>query len=160
MPFLLANWRLVLLAVLLAAIGVQTWRLDRSQAAHTKLEAEFNAFKGAVAALGEQAKREAAAKEASDRANKEKADAENAKTRRDLAGVYDAYRKLRDARGASGGGLSIPGPITSGPAGTCFDPAQLRGALRALDEGILGIAQTGDQAVIDLDTAKRWAQTR
>ena len=31
-------------------------------------------------------------------------------------------------------------------------------ALRSLDEGGLGIVETGSQAVADLDTARSWAQ--
>jgi len=160
MTFLLANWRLVLLAVLLGVIGVQTWRLDRSQAEFKALEASFEQFKGSVRALGEKAKADVALQQAKDNERKAKSDAENSKTRRDLSGVYAAYRSLRDSRSSGGGGLSAPGHAPGDPSRTCFDSAKFGAALRRLDEGVLGIAETGDQAIADLDSARRWAQGR
>ena len=119
---------------------------------------ELEKWKADAITAGEKAEQEKLAKEADDKKRKEESDAENAKTRRDLAGVYDAYRKLRDSRSAGSGGLSAPSPSAASPDRTCFDPAKLGAALRRLDEGVLGIAETGDKAIADLDTAKRWAQ--
>jgi len=157
MTFLLANWRLVLLAVLIGAIGVQSWRLDRSQKAYASLEAEFEQFKGSVKALGEKAKADAALQQAKDSERKAKSDAENAKTRRDLAGVYDAYRRLRDSR--SGGSLLPTTPSGSAsPATASFDRTGLDRALSEFDRGVTGLLEQGDQAITDLNTAKAWAQ--
>ena len=160
MTFLLANWRLVLLAVLIGAIGVQTWRLDRSQKAYASLQAEFEQFKGAVAALGEAAKKKAAEQESADKTKKEQADAENAKTRRDLAGIYAAYRSLRDSRGSGGSLLPAAPSGSTSPATAAFDRTGLDRALSEFDRGVTGLLEQGDQAIADLDSAKFWAQGR
>lgn len=157
LTFLLGNWRLLIMGILLLIVGIQTWRLDRAEKREEAVRAEFAEFKGGVAALGAKAQKEALERERRDVERKEKADADHAKTKSDLNAVYAAYRSLRDQR-SGGGGLSSPAPSASSPERICFDPTQFRAALRRLDEGILGIAQTGDQAIADLDTAKKWAR--
>ena len=54
MPFLLANWRLVIVATLLLALGIQTWRLDRAKAEVAEVQALVTACEGRVSALGKQ----------------------------------------------------------------------------------------------------------
>ena len=160
MTFLLANWRLVVLAVLLGVIGLQTWRLDRSQAEFKALEASFEQFKGSVKALGEKAKADAALQQARDSERKAKSDAENAKTRRDLAGIYAAYRSLRDSRGSGGSLLPAAPSGSTSPATAAFDRTGLDRALSEFDRGVTGLLEQGDQAIADLDSAKFWAQGR
>ena len=111
----------------------------------------------------------AAAKKAADATNeanriaKEKADAANAKTKRDLDGVYAAYRSLRDQRRV---GSLLPAAPTgaASPAAACFDrPALDRGMAEAdgvLQRGAEKILLRGDTAIVDLNTAKAWAQKR
>ena len=145
-------------AVLIAALGialkVQTGRLDAAKA-------EYAAFKVKVEILGEQAQMAAKTRELEDLATKKRADDENAKTKRDLAGVYDAYRSLRAQRA---GGSLLPAAATGSgsPDRACFDRAALdRGLEKAdglLQEGAIGILQRGDQAIVDLNTAKGWAR--
>ena len=81
-------WLSIGAAVLIAALGialkVQTGRLDAAKA-------EYAAFKVKVEILGEQAEKAAKTRELEDLATKKRADDENAKKKRDLAGVYDAY---------------------------------------------------------------------
>lgn len=92
---------------------------------------------------------------------KENADAERDKAKRDLAGVYDAYTKLRDARIRASVLPASPAGAT-GAAGITFDRAALdRGLAEAdgvLQRGVEKILRRGDQAVEDLNNAKRWAQ--
>ena len=138
-----------IILVLGVSLKIQSARLE-------SCKAEYAAFVATTEALGKAAEKAAKDKEAKDKANKEKADAEQKRLTADLA---TAVKRLRDAR-SRGGGLSSPAPVAASPDRTCFDPALLSGALRRLDEGLLGILESGSQAVIDLDTAKSWAQQR
>ena len=132
---------------LVVALKVQTHRLE-------SLRAEYAEFKANVEAIGKAAEKTAKDKEAKDKSNKEKADAEKKRLTADLAA---ALKRVRDSR-SSGGGLSAPAPAADSADRTCFDPAKLATALRNLDAGILGIVESGSQAVSDLDTAKSWAE--
>lgn len=158
---LLLNWRVWAaagIAVLMLAVYVQTVRL-------TACKAEYAKFVGGVEALGKAAQKAAQDKAMQDKLFKENADAENARTTDGLRADLDAARKrLRDER-ARGRTLSAPAATAASPDKTCFNPALLAGAIQRLDEGIgrfeegvLGIVESGSQAVIDLDTARRWAQ--
>ena len=151
-------WIVLGTAVLIAALGiavkVQTGRLDAAKT-------EYAAFKAKVEILGEQAEKAAKTHELEDLATKKRADDENAKTKRDLAGVYDAYRSLRAQR--TGGSLLPTAPAGAASADrACFDRAALdRGLADAdgiLQEGAIRILQRGDQAIVDLNTAKGWAR--
>ena len=130
-----------------AAVWVQTERLDT-------VKKEYADFVAKVKALGEAQEAATKLKDAENQTRMEKANAENARTRRALA---TALNGLRHAS-SSGGGLSAPAPTAASPARTCFDPAKLDSALRKLDAGVLGIVEIGSGAVIDLDSAKIWAQ--
>ena len=159
MTFLLANWRLVVLAVLLGVIGVQTWRLDRSQTEFKALEASFEQFKGSVKALGEKAKADAALQQARDSERKAKSDAENARTRNALSIALNSLRR------------STPDPgsrvLPAAPAGSsrpdlaCFDRTLYQRAdgetTARLFAGARSLADEGTEATIDLNTAKTWA---
>jgi len=136
----------VILALLAGAVTVQTSRLSACKA-------EFESFKLKAKTLGEKAERDAKDKEAADLLKKRTADNENAKTR---AADAATIKRLRDASSA-GRGLSAPATSAASPERSCFDHAKFSAALRRLDEGILGIVETGSKAVTDLDTAKRWA---
>ncbi len=108
------------------------------------------------------AKKAADAKDEENRIAKEKADAANAKTKRDLAGLYDAYRSLRDQRGRSLLPQAASG--SASPERTCFDRAALDKGLGEADGILQGGAEKillrGDTAIVDLNTAKSWAQKR
>lgn len=144
MTFLLANWKLVLIAALMAstALCFKLWR-EEARA--------FTTFKAQVAAIGEQAKKDAARIEAENKSLKEKTDANH---KRVIAALRADIARLRNA---GGGGLSTPSPAAGSPDRTCFDPAQLDSAVRRFGEGVLGVVETGSQAVVDLDIAKTWA---
>jgi len=111
-------------------------------------------FEAATVALGEAAKQHAEQVAKADKLRKEKADAENKRT---ITNLRADVKRLRDNR-ASGGGLSAPATSAESPERICFDPAKLSGALRKFDEGVLGLVEGCSEAVINLDTAKKWAQ--
>ena len=144
---------MALIAALGIALKVQTGRLDAAKA-------EYAAFRAKVEVLGEQAQKAAKTRELEDLATKKRADDENTKTKRDLAGVYDAYRSLRAQR-AGGSFLPAATPNSSSPQLACFDRAALDLGLAKADgllqEGAFGILQRGDQAIVDLNTAKTWS---
>lgn len=134
------------------ALKVQSARLESCQA-------EYATFKAEVKLFGEAAIKAAREREAADKANKEKADVQNAKSRRDLDGIYAAYRSLRDQRAASS---RLPEAATFAPSAdrTCFDSKALAASIRGYETGILTVVEQGDAARLDLDTAKAWAQGR
>ena len=111
-------------------------------------------FEAATEALSEAAKQHAEQVAEADKLRKEKADAENKRT---ITSLRADVKRLRDER-TRGGGLSAPATSAESPDRICFDPAKLSRALRKLDEGVLGIVEGCSEAVINLDTAKEWAQ--
>lgn len=147
MPFLLANWKLILLAALVAS-SVLFFKLWRGAVE------DLTVFKAQVAAIGEQAKKDKERIEAENKLNKEKTDANHKRT---TAALRADVARLRNAHGGS---VSIPAPSAGSPNVSCFDAAKFADSVRAFDQGILGLVESGGQAVIDLDAAKGWAQNR
>jgi hypothetical protein len=116
--------------------------------------AELAKFRAEVAATGEVAKLEAAAKEAADKSRKEKADAEHERTVADLRATVGRLRAERPSSSfvpAAPAGSSRPDLI-------CFDRAEYQRADGVLTAGARGLADEGTAATVDLDTAKRWGQ--
>lgn len=145
MIFLMANWRWIAI-VLLIATNVGTFKLWRGAVQ------DLTDYTARVEALGEQAKKETERINAENKANKEKTDANYKRTTAAL------QRELNRLRLTSGGNLSSPPASADSPDRTCFDPAKFATALRELDQGLLGVIETGSQAVVDLDSAKEWAK--
>lgn len=143
----------------MAAIGVQTFRLDRAQTRVVAIQAEFDKFKGGVAALGEKAKEEALRKELEDKQRKEKADEENRSTVDNLNARVSQLRRERDAARSS---IVPPSPSGSKcPEGqACFDRAELERTLREHRQAVRGLVDEGSAVTVDLNTAKTWAQSR
>ena len=140
-------------AVILAlgvAVKIQSSRL-------AAVKAEYAGFVAQTKALGDVAAAKAKAQEAADKQRKEKADAENAKAKQDLAGMYAAYRSLRDGS-SRGSGVSAAPTFTASTDRTCFDSKALVASIRGYETGILQVLQQGDSAIVDLNTAKAWAQ--
>ena len=97
----LVRWGVIclLLAVVAGAAALKMHQHDQTK--YDALADDFAKFRGGVAALGEQAEKAAKTRELEDLATKKRADDENAKTKRDLDGLYDAYRSLRTQRAGS-----------------------------------------------------------
>lgn len=140
----------VVIAGLGIAVKVQTSRLEA-------VKTEYAGFVAQVKALGDAQNAKAAAEDKVNKERKEKADAENKKLRSDLAGLYDAYGRLREQR-ARGGELPSAPAGSRRPDLACFDRAELARAMGGLEEGVLRLTRQGDEARLDLDTAKEWAR--
>ena len=91
MPFLLANWKLVIVVILLLALGIQTWRLDRAKAEVAEVQALVTACEGRVSALGLQIATQNAAVASLQAAGK-------ARQARAMAGVKEAEGRAKTAQ--------------------------------------------------------------
>jgi hypothetical protein len=91
MPFLLANWKLVFVGILLLALGVQTWRLDRAKAEVAEVQALVTACEGRVTALGKQIEAQNGAVRALESAGK-------ARQARAAQGIKEAEKRARTAQ--------------------------------------------------------------
>ena len=137
-----------------AAIAIQTYRLN-------EVKEEYALFKGGVEALGRAAETAVKVKEAKNKLAKDKADADKKRLTTNLAATV---KRLRDANSRRST-VSAPAPSAASPDRICLDPTKFASAIRGFGEGIgrfedgvLGLVAEGSQAVIDLDTAKGWAQ--
>ena len=137
----------VVMATLGTAIKVQTSRLEA-------VKQEYATFKAEVKVLGEAAQKVADAQKAADKLKKEKADAYSKK---EIAGLADTVKRLHDERARSS---LLPAPSSSSrsPEIASFDRTQLDGALSSFVEGAANLVTEGNQAVVDLNAAKLWAQ--
>jgi len=137
-----------------AAVWVQTERLDT-------VKKEYADFVAKIKALGEAQEVIAKAKDAENQKAKERADEQNRKAKRDLAGLYDAYGKLLDTNSRLSQLPEVP-PGSPSPADITFDRASLDRGLAAADgilqSGAAKILRRGDEAIADLDSSKLWAQ--
>ena len=91
MTFLLANWRLVIVATLLLALGIQTWRLDRANAEVAEVQALVTACEGRVSALGKQIEAQNGAVRALEAAGK-------ARQARAAQGIKEAQKRAQTAK--------------------------------------------------------------
>lgn len=116
----------------------------------------FTSFKVGVQVAGEAAKVEAKRVELANKLAKETADAENLVNRGKL-GV--ALRELRERRESSSGSLVPPAsPTSRDPSLAAFSRPELDRALRSFEEGVERLVGEGAEAVVDLNSAKRWAR--
>mgnify|MGYP001565117177 FL=1 len=112
-------------------------------------------FIATLEAQAEEQKRKIKQQIKDDKLRKENADAENKRT---TDALRVTIKRLRDQRA----GASFVPPASSAakrPDRATFDRAELERALQRLDDGVSGIVEEGDQARIDLDTAKRWSNS-
>lgn len=147
---------LVYLAIIAGIFGAGVYvEHGRMQKKLDKVTADFNQFKGGVAALG----REAAARNAKTALNdikrKERADEENA---RRTAALAAAVAKLRaDADRTRGGFVSALAAAARRADKAEEFGAKFERAYRELVQEIRAVGDDGDKAVTDLDSAKEWA---
>lgn len=154
MPFLIANWKLIAVALVVGGLAFYAglMRVERDA-----VKAEYAEFRTKVAQAAEAAAEAALKKTIADEQKKEKADAENAAALATLAGTI---KRLRDAD-------ADRNLVPAAPAGTkcpdgqaCFERAELERALRGYQEGVRGLVDEGSEIAVDLDTAKAWAKER
>ena len=149
----------ILLALSVAANGILSKLYIGAKEDVARVQQAFDSFKAQVKVEGEAAQKKADAEIAAHKLAKEQADAENVKTKSDLAGLYAAYRSLRDQRIRSGSSILPPAaPGSADPQRACFDRTGLDNALSGLDAGVTGLLESGDKAIADLNTARAWAQ--
>lgn len=161
----LENWRTVGVLVLVAALGGygSVMRLERDHA-RNELEAEkvaFAKFKTEVKAAGDAQNARAKAIAAHDELLKEEADNDHEVA---LAGLRADIARLRRERDDSRSGELPPAPSgSSRPDLFCVERAEYQredGELAArLRAGARGLADEGTEATVNLDSAKRWAQS-
>lgn len=155
---LLIKWAIIS-SLVLGFGGACAYKMhEHDQIELEQVKADFNVFRGGVAALGKAAQDRAKAQNALNQQNTENANAahklEVAARDRTIAGL----RSARAQRGASGGFVPGPGGTTGSPAVVRFNGSILDGALRTLDQGVQGLVDEGSLAVIDLNAGKRFAQ--
>lgn len=127
----------------------------RMQKKIDKVVAEANQFKGGVAALGQDAIVRNAKIALQDIKRTERANEEND---RRIAGLAVTVRGLRaDADRSRGGFLSAVGAAARSAEEAEKFRAKFERAYRALVQGVRGVGDDGDAAVIGLDGAKDWA---
>jgi len=109
-------------------------------------------YQNAVRVVGEAQEERTKVRIESDKRRKLEADNAHKTESARLAGVIAGLRKSH----SGSGGLSAPAITAASTDRICFDPAKLDRALRTLDQGVLGIVESGSQAIVDLDVAKAW----
>ena len=134
--------------------GLSIWlkivRDDRDAIKH-----DFEQFKGVTKAIGQIYKDKAKRIEAEYKALTKRTDDAHKKDTADLRADADRLRKQLNS---GGGGLSGIPANPQRPDLACFERSQLDSAIRQYQSDLLGIAQKGAQATLDLDTAKSWVR--
>lgn len=153
MALLLSNWRLVLELVVVGVLLAYGFTMEKQR---DRARNEYSDFRREVAIAAQNAAEQALKKTIADEKRKEEADAENLRLQRALA---DTARRLRDAR-ASSNFLPTAPSCPERPASACFQREDLERALQRLDSGVSSLLEEGDRAIVDLETAKRWAKER
>jgi hypothetical protein len=153
MIWLLANWRLVAIASVVAVLGGygMTMRVQRDNARSELVEFKAQSAKAAWLAA-EKAFQETIA----DQKRKEAADAENSAA---LAALAGTIKRLRNERPPSNFVPAAPAG-SSRPDLACFDRPALERAYGELVVGVRELADEGAAATVGLDTARRWAAGR
>ena len=137
-------------ALIAAAFGGVCWLQG---AHHEQLKAAR--FEAATVALGEAAKQRNAQIATADKLRKEQADAENNRT---ITSLRADNKRLRDERARSSYVPAAPAGSRS-PEIACFNRANLERAIQQLDDRVSELFAEGDEGTVNLNTAKRWAQS-
>lgn len=132
--------------------GTAAWNWQGNKLA--VVTTQYKAFVDTTKTQGEAAIKLAKAKEDQDKLNKQKADDENKLT---IANFTTTIKRLRDAR-TSSSYVPASASVAASPNRACFSRGELESAIRTFDQEIQGFVDEGSTAVIDLDTAKHWAQ--
>ncbi len=137
------------------ALRVQTTRLHDTKVEKERIELQFKGFVSETQRLGDEALKDAAIKTALGKSKQEKANEENVRT---IADLRAGHKRLRDEANARGSYLPTPGPEARSPESITFDRAELDRALRDHTQEVRGLVEEGDEARVNLDTAKTWGQ--
>lgn len=130
----------IIVAVLGLAVGIQTLRLNASQAREKAVQASFDSFVAQTKAIGE-----VAAKQAKETEAKYAKQAQSAIASRD-----DALRRLRESATSSGRDrVPITPASAPGDSQICFEPAGFAAAVEGFRGRVQGIVTEGQAAQID-----------
>jgi len=142
-------WEAVVFAALLAFAGAMYVQRNA-------IKTEYAEYRTHVAQAAQAAAEQSLKKTIADEKRREESDVENLRLRTALDATT---RKLRDAR-ANSNFVPAAASCPERPSSAAFDRALLERALRDFDSEVQGLVDEGSRAVIDLDTAKRWAVGR
>jgi hypothetical protein len=159
MPLLLANWKLIGLAVILAAVGgyITVLTVERN-AARTKAEniqSAFDQFQAKVRVEGEAAKLRVAEEIAqSERAKNDAITVFQAR----LSALQHDRDRLRDELASSGGSVlpALPAGAAASNQRACFDRANLDRALQDFVGETESLIGEGDTAIALRDGWHEW----
>jgi hypothetical protein len=149
LPFLLANWQLLAIGLLVLTVFGYVKHCQ-------SVKAEYFNFVQKTKLAGEEQERKTKETIARNLKEKERSDAENKRLRTANAALSRGLRESRSSRQY----VPAPSPSAKRPDAATFDRGELERAIQSLDESVSGLIEQGDQARIDLDTAKEWAANR
>ena len=154
MPTLLLTfWKPIALILVIGGLlvwgQVQTHRL-------ASCKQEFATFVAQVQAIGDAQIAKNKAKVAEDKAIKSRIDNENSKLRNDNATLAKRMRESSASRST----VSYLPASTSRPTLACFDRAELDTAVERYQSDLLGIAEKGAAATVDLDAGKDYVKAQ
>jgi len=157
MPFLIANWRVIVVATLLLLLGIQTWRLDRCQT-------QFEEFRIMTEALGraQKAKNEAD-REANEQLTKEVVDAKDKAIAKLLTDGANYRRMLNDARRSRLPAKTEATPLSracpdQSSSGVGKDQAPVPSALDKIDDATVDLLVKVQKELEKLKALYEWAQ--
>lgn len=148
LPFLLANWQLLALGIVVLSAFLYYKHCEFIKNEHSAL---VNNLK--VAAIENDKKVKAAIEQS--RKEKERADESHKRT---VARLNRDVKRLRDNPPSSF--LPAPAAGSASPDRACISRSESDRAFRDFREGVLGLLAEGDQGIAGLDTAKEWARDR
>ena len=142
----ISEYLAIALGLALLALGGMTklWLSERD---------DFASYRGSVEALGKAAEDHTKQQITIDKQRKEIADAENVRLSSELL----EFKRVRDAKHRSSFVPNTPA-CTGSPQNASLNRAILERAISDFTGAVQGLVDTGSQAVIDLNSAKAWAQ--
>jgi hypothetical protein len=147
-PFLLANWQLIAIGLLVLTVYGYYRHCE-------SVKADYFNFVEKTKLAGEEQERKSKETIARNLKEKERSD-ESYKW--SIARLERDNKRLRDSTRTSI--LPTPAPGSPSPQRACFSRADLDRAFNQFIADVAGIAGEGDRAVIGLDSAKEWAANR
>jgi hypothetical protein len=147
-------YRYFALAILAAALVGFGWM----QGAH-HVQLQFAKFEAATEALGKAQTQQTKVINDRNLTLKQESDLAYLKAQNNLTSLYADYRRLRNNGSSSRTVSSLP-TRTSDPTRICFDRAKFTDAVGIIEAGIPAITEQGDSAIVGLNSAKKWAQTK
>lgn len=144
------------LMLILGAAGGSTLVWNYEQPRIKLVKSEYAGFVAQTKLMGKAAQKELAAKDAANKATKERLDHENKTTVDALLADIAILQHNR----SSGRFVPPASPGAKRPERACFDRAKLESAIQLLDAEVQGVLTQCDVTRLKLDTAKVWSHER